>query len=386
MQRFTRQYSVFAVVAVFGALVAGAGVHDARGVTWSSDFDGDSDVDLADFSTFAACFNGPNRLPVYPSCESPDLDVDGDVDLADFGIFAACFNGPNRVPACQPDPPIGMVLIPAGEFQMGDTFGEGEPRETPVHAVYVDAFYIDATEVTKGLWDEVRLWATESGYDLAGIGLGKASNHPVQTVSWYDCVKWCNARSQKEGRTPFYYTDAGFTVIYKTGELAPFMRWEANGFRLPTEAEWEKAARGGLDDYRFPWGNTINHDYANYRACGYCYPYDTSPYWNYTYHPDYDDVRPYTSPVGSFPPNGYGLYDVTANVWEWCNDWIDAAYYSVGPYPHVNPRGPTTGTYRTIRGSCWGYYAYICRIAYRYSYWANGRYDDLGCRCVVGSP
>ncbi len=182
-----------------------------------------------------------------------------------------------------PAVPQGMALIPAGSFTMGDGFAEGDSDERPTHSVYVSAFYMDKTEVTKAKWDEVATWAASNGYDIsAGGASGVAASHPAYNVTWYECVKWCNARSQKEGLTPCY-TVAGAT--YKTGSSAPDCNWSANGYRLPTEAEWEKAARGGSGGRRFPWGDAINHDYANYRANGSAYTYDTSPYTTYTYHP-----------------------------------------------------------------------------------------------------
>ena len=108
-------------------------------------------------------------------------------------------------------PPAGMVLIPAGSFTMGNCMdpGEGYSDELPLHTVYVSAFYMDRYEVTKALWDEVKAWNGGNGYSYENAGSGKAANHPVQTVNWYDCVKWCNARSEKEGLTPCYYTEAG---------------------------------------------------------------------------------------------------------------------------------------------------------------------------------
>lgn len=283
----------------------------------------------------------------------------------------------------QPPPGSGMVLIPAGEFQMGDTFSEGSTSERPVHAVYVSAFYMDRYEVTKELWDTVRAWGLSNGYSDLIAGGGKAANHPVHTVNWYDCVKWANARSQKEGRTPCYYTNSGLTTVYKTGELAPYVKWDANGYRLPTEAEWEKAARGGASGRRFPWSdsNLIQHARANYYSSS-SYSYDTSP--TRGYHPTFNTGNlPYTSPVGYFAPNGYGLYDMAGNVWEWCNDWYGSSYYSSSPYN--NPHGPSSGTYRVLRGGSWDLNAYGCRVASRYVVGPSSRNNDDGFRCAAGT-
>jgi predicted outer membrane repeat protein len=139
--------------------------------------------------------------------------------------------------------PSGMVLIPAGSFTMGDNFNEGYSWELPTHTMYVSAFYLDRYEVTKDLWDDVYTWAMAHGYSFDNAGSGKGVNHPVQTVNWYDVVKWYNARSQKEGRVPAYYTDAAQTTVYRTGQVSVqngWVKWNA-GYRLPTEAEWEQA-------------------------------------------------------------------------------------------------------------------------------------------------
>jgi len=118
--------------------------------------------------------------------------------------------------------PPDMVLIPAGSFTMGNCMGssEGYSDELPLHTVYVSAFYMDQYEVTKALWDNVYTWAVAHGYSFDNAGSGKAANHPVQTVNWYDVVKWCNARSQKEGRVPAYYTSAAQATVYRTGQVA----------------------------------------------------------------------------------------------------------------------------------------------------------------------
>jgi formylglycine-generating enzyme len=131
-----------------------------------------------------------------------------------------------------PPQPAGMALIPAGRFQMGDNFSVGAPEERPVHTVYVSAFYMDTYEVTKVLWDEVVTWGLNNGYTDLPAGSGKATNHPVFLINWFAMVKWCNARSQKEGR-PACYTVGG--NVYKTGESTPECNWSAAGYRLPTD-------------------------------------------------------------------------------------------------------------------------------------------------------
>ena len=242
-----------------------------------------------------------------------------------------------------PDPP-GFALIPAGEFTMGDALDGSE--EVPQHKVSVGAFYMQKTEVTKALWDEVRAWGLKHGYpDLVG-GEGKAPDHPVQMVSWYDVVKWCNAKSEKEGIIPCYYTDAAQKEVYRSdhsepGELTAM--WNSKGYRLPTSAEWEKAARGGLDGKRFPWGDTISHNEANFNNA-WKEPYQTG---TTGFHPAYKTGdEPYTSPVGSFAANGYGLYDLAGNVWEWCWDWYGNDLTAV----QSDPRGPASGKGRVFRG------------------------------------
>jgi len=276
------------------------------------------------------------------------------------------------------NPNSEMALIPAGSFSMGDTFSEGDHDELPLHTVYVSAFSLGRTEVTAALWDEVKGWSGGNGYGFDLTGLRKAANHPVYAVSWYDAVKWCNARSEKEGRTPAYYTDAALTQVYKTGQMTPYVKWNA-GYRLPTEAEWEKAARGGASGHRFPWSNveTITHSQANYWSDSSS-AYDVSP--TRGYHPVFDvGGEPYTSPVGSFAANGYGLYDMAGNVGEWCWDWYGA--YSSDS--QTDPRGPTTGSNRVIRGGYWFGYAGFCRVADRLTGYPTSGFNFLGFRVVL---
>ncbi|MFH1006688.1 MAG: SUMF1/EgtB/PvdO family nonheme iron enzyme [Candidatus Latescibacterota bacterium] len=243
--------------------------------------------------------------------------------------------------------------IPAGFFQMGDAFNEGDGDERPVHTVYVDAFYMDVYEVTNAQYcvflnDQGN--QTEGGDPWLDIGSSYClitqsgdqfvpesgyEDHPVSEVTWY------GARAYAE--------------------------W--TGGRLPTEAEWEYAARGGLEGKRYPWGDTMGHDDANYYGTG------GRDQWNRT------------SPTGSFSPNGYGLYDMAGNVWEWCNDWYDGGYYSNSP--GSNPTGANTGTYRVLRGGSWFVNALHLRCAYRSSfYYSDPLFSvlSIGFRCVRSLP
>jgi formylglycine-generating enzyme required for sulfatase activity len=279
----------------------------------------------------------------------------------------------------------GMAFIPAGSFTMGDTLDE-ESDAIPPTNVFVSAFYMDTNLVSSNQWEAVYSYATGHGYTFTNAGAGTAGNNPVETVGWYDCVKWCNARSQQAGLTPVYYTDAGLTQIYTNGDVdAVYANWAANGYRLPTEAEWEKAARGGLSGQRFPWGLTISETQANYYGETNEYNYDMGPN-------GYNPIGillgyPYTSPVGSFAPNGYGLYDMAGNVLEWCWDWYAAPPYPAGsPYlGGTDPRGPVAllGD-RVLRGGDWAASAYLARCADRRDVVPSQASNAIGFRCVRG--
>ena len=256
--------------------------------------------------------------------------------------------------------PQGMVRIDAGDVELGQV------GVAAVYTNFVSGFWMDAMEVTKAKWDDVYTWAITNGYSFENVGSGKASNHPVQNVSWYDCVKWCNARSQKEGLTPCYYTSEDQISVFTNEQVvlsSNDVKWTANGYRLPTNAEWEKAARGGRQGRLFPWGgDTIQHARANYYSDA-SFSYDTSP--TRGLHPTYNTGGfPYTSPVGSFAANGYGLYDMAGNVWEWCWDG--------------------SGVGRSLRGGGFINEAAAARCAWRIGYHPDNNFQDFGFRCVRG--
>jgi len=278
-----------------------------------------------------------------------------------------------------------MALVPAGSFLMGDSV-DGE-SDAPTNTVFVSGFYMDTNLVSSNLWQQIYQWATTNGYSFDTAGSGTGTNYPVQTINWYDAVRWCNARSQMAGLTPVYYTDTNLTQIYKTNDGAVYANWTVGGYRLPTEAEWEKAARGGSAGQRFPWGNFISESQANYYGDPYTngsgYNYDSGPAGNnQAFNSGGGLLATFTSPVGYFAPNGYGLNDMAGNVFEWCWDWY-------GPYangPQTNPDGATTGTNRVCRGGSWVHFAYYCRTAYRGYNTPTFADTELGFRAVLPQP
>lgn len=274
----------------------------------------------------------------------------------------------------------GFALIPAARYSIGRVQGDSDSDAPPVFVKLSD-FHIQKTETTQAQWDEVRAWAMKNGYVDLAAGAGKAADHPVYGVSWFDVVKWCNARSEKDGLTPCY--QAGGSV-FRSGIAEPSVDWKANGYRLPTEAEWEVAARGGAKGKRFPWGTeTIQHTDANYWANAAAFPYDKSRCQVYTFHPAYEGgSKPFTAPVGSFAANGYGLHDMAGNVWEWCWDWYDSGSYKGSV---ADPSGPAAGEKRVLRGGSWGTSANRARCSFRYSAIPSFTDSGGGFRCARGN-
>jgi formylglycine-generating enzyme required for sulfatase activity len=271
--------------------------------------------------------------------------------------------------------PSDMSVIPAGNFTMGNS-QELESNALAI-TVYVSSFYMGKYEVSKALWDEVRLWALSNGYTSLAEGSGKGSLHPVHTLDWWNMIMWCNARSEMEGLTPCYTVNG---EVMRSASEDIEVNWNANGYRLPTEAEWEKAARGGVSGKRYPWGtDTIEHSQANYSSAG---TNDGNLSGSAGYHPTYAVGNfPYTSPVGSFAENGYGLYDMAGNLSEWCWDGASGTLFDGA----VDPRGQSVNFWRVLRGGNWDHSQYYCRNSYRSSETKNDAGSTIGFRVARSS-
>ena len=235
---------------------------------------------------------------------------------------------------------VQMVLLPGGTFLMGDA--QGEVDEHP-HQVTVSPFAIDKFEVTQEEYERVM---------ANNPSKVKGKKNPVEQVRWSDAVRYCNERSRLEGLDPAY-------------DLQTWTcRFDANGYRLPTEAEWEYAARAGTTTaYSFGDSDADLKSYAWFQANSGGKP----------------------RPVRQRKPNAWGLYDMQGNVWEWCNDFYKVDYYSESP--SKDPKGPDSGGKKVLRGGCWNSTPDACRVAFRYN--ENPGYTDAcfgydiyGFRCV----
>jgi len=241
--------------------------------------------------------------------------------------------------SCGRKVPEGMIFVKGGTFLMGSNDGDG--IETPVHFVTVSDFYIGKHEVIQKEWQEVMV-SNPSNF--------KGDNLPVERVSWYDAVEFCNEKSKVEGLTPCYYGSGENTIC----------DFSANGYRLPTEAEWKYAAKGGTESENYKYSGSDSIDEVAW--------YD-------------GNSGDKTHSVGGKQPNELGIYDMSGNVWEWCNDW----YESYSSNSQTNPRGASSGSYRVFRGGSWRSIAKYCRVAIRYHSRPDYSYNFLGFRLLRSS-
>jgi formylglycine-generating enzyme required for sulfatase activity len=223
-----------------------------------------------------------------------------------------------------PVPAIEVVLVMGGAFHMGDIFGDGDNNEKPVHSVIINNFYMGKYPITQGQWETVM------GSNPSHVK--KGDDYPVENISWYNVQEFI----QK--------------LNLKTGE----------SYRLPTEAEWEYAARSGGKHERYAGTNNRLDDY------GWC---------------NYSISAGKTHPVGQKKPNSLNLYDMTGNVWEWCQDWYDENYYKSSPKD--NPQGPSVGDQRILRGGCWFDRPRFVRTAFRLWSDPGFRSDFYGFRIAL---
>ncbi len=253
---------------------------------------------------------------------------------------------------------IEQVALPGGVFRMGDASGDRNPLdgEGPVHEVHLDPFAIDATSVTNADW---AAFAAATGYRTEAESFGySAVFHlalaadpadvlgPAAGAPWWSGVRGADWRHPGGPRSSVDGLDDHPVVHISWNDATAYCAWA--GRRLPTEAEWEYASRGGLDGARYPWGDELM-DGDRWRVNIF---QGRFPAVNTA-----EDGFATTAPVRSFAPNGFGLWQTVGNVWEWCSDWFDPGYYAASPA--ANPAGPHGGHARVLRGG-----SYLCHSSY----------------------
>jgi len=272
-----------------------------------------------------------------------------------------------QIVKCQPKKFVEpeMIMVEGGNFKMG---GDGYTE----HSVTVSSFKISKYEVTQKLWREVM---TGSGNDAKAYFTSCGDDCPMENVCWYDAIEFCNRLSEKANLTPYYTIDKN-TKDPNNTYSGDNQKWtvainaSANGYRLPTEAEWEFAARGGkkTNKYKFAGSNTYEEVAWVWENSG----------TKGSSSPDYG-----THKKGTKAMNELGIFDMSGNVWEWCWDWYASDYYSKSPSD--NPKGASSGSSRVLRGGSWRISAVDCRVAYRGNSAPYNRNLNCGFRVVCSS-
>ncbi len=305
----------------------------------------------------------PDPREVYPHISEQTIGLLRSITVKDlnarplgFGVPAGAsvipisFNNSIPTTRISDPPPVGqtvpaelkngMVLVEGGTFLMGSN--DGADNEKPVHEVKVSSFWLSIYQITQAEWRKV-IDSNPSYF--------KGDDLPVDTVSWFDAVEYCNRRSLKEGLKACY-------SIMKRGlfrQVEVSCDWSANGYRLPTEAEWEFAARGGTQSKGYVYaGSNDLKSVGWYR----------------------DNSGNKTHPVGTKAPSELGLYDLSGNVWEWCWDWGGYNKKIQGS----DPKGADSGSNRVLRGGSWYFNDFLCRVAYRSNSGPGGRGSSVGFR------
>ena len=269
--------------------------------------------------------------------------------------------------------PEGFVLVEAGTFKMGSA--QGWDNNKPVHEVTITKpFYMGKYEVTQAEYEVYCRYGGSSPSSSKGDG----DNYPAYYVSWYDALVYCNKRSMAEDLTPCY-SISGNTDPSKWGTVPTSSNstwnsvecnWNANGYRLPTEAEWEYAARAG--------DNTVD-------SLTYSGTRDVNKLGDYAWY--YDSANDNTHEVGTKLPNAFGLYDMSGNVWEWCWNRYISGYggYDTTTEGGSDPTGFSAGSDRVGRGGCWDSSSDYCAVSFRSNYGPGSRSNGLGFRVVRAS-
>jgi sulfatase modifying factor 1 len=268
---------------------------------------------------------------------------------------------------------VDLIDVPGGTFSMG-----GTTTSLPIHNITITGFKISKIETTYYIWSYVKAWAESQSipYGFHSNGLkgstdGSTDDHPVTSIDWYDAVAWCNALSEIQGLTPVYYTDSGYATKYiNSNDISVFADWNATGYRLPTEAEWEFSSR-------YDPGPPVKFQDPIDISGGTNSQKDIYSWWN-------GNSNNQTHPAAKKLANKSGIYDMTGNVKEWCWDWYDSNYYNVSV--SVDPKGPASGTNRVMRGGAYKDAVNNLQVSDRDSNLPDGISIEIGFRVVKKAP